>query len=58
MGCGATKVKVVEEDPVISSEDKTEDCRFFCPLCMLFYDRKVSSCRLFITVIYRDITTL
>jgi len=41
MGCGATKVKVVEEDPVVSSEDKTDDCRFFCPLCMLFYDRKI-----------------
>ena len=41
MGCGATKVQVVEQDPVMSSEDKTDDCRFFCPLCMLFYERKV-----------------
>ena len=41
MGCGATKVQVVEQDPVLSSEDKTDDCRFFCPLCMLFYESKV-----------------
>ena len=41
MGCGATKVQVVEEDPVLSSEDKTDECRFFCPLCMLFYERKI-----------------
>lgn len=40
MGCGATKVQVQEEEQVLSSEDKTEDCRFFCPLCMLFYERK------------------
>ena len=40
MGCGATKVQVKEEEKFLSSEDKTDDCRFFCPLCMLFYERK------------------
>lgn len=39
MGCGATKIAVKEEPVVLSSEDKTEECKFFCPLCMLFYER-------------------
>ena len=42
----AKHVVVVEEPQVVSSEDATDECRFFCPLCMLFYDKmlKASCC--------------
>jgi hypothetical protein len=43
MGCivSTNGVRVQEEEPVVSSEDKTEECKFFCPLCMLFYESKL-----------------